>query len=193
MSAVAQGQARGGVRAKLERPLSPELRGLVTFLAAERGLAGNSVAAYRRDLEDLERFLAPRGRGLRSAGVEDYRNYLQGQSRLRKSTRTVTRRLAAIRVYLRYRQTLGEDTSAILDQLDRPKPEQTLPKVLSRAQVLRLINAPDPNSPLFFRDVAILELLYAAGLRASELCDLKLLDVNLNVECLRVLGKGMSV
>ena len=175
-----------------ERPQSPALKGLLVFLASERGLARNSIEAYRRDLEDLERFLAPRGRGLLTADVNDYRDYLQGQSRLHKSTRTVTRRLAAIRVFLRYQQTIGHDSTAILDQLDRPKPEQSLPKVLSKAHVLQLINTPDPASPLFFRDVAILELLYAAGLRASELCDLKLLNVNLSVECLRVMGKGMK-
>ena len=78
----------------------------------------------------------------------------------------------------------------ILQQLERPKPERALPKVLSRDQVRRLISSPDPKSPLFARDVAILELLYACGLRATELCDLKVRDVNLQVGCVRVLGKG---
>jgi integrase/recombinase XerD len=63
---------------------------------------------------------------------------------------------------------------------------------LNRSQVNQLIAAPDPASPLFSRDVAILELLYASGLRASELCDLKLRDANLQVGCVRVLGKGMK-
>ena len=81
---------------------------------------------------------------------------------------------------------------AILTQLERPKPEQSLPKILSRAQVSQLISAPDSKSMLFCRDVAILELLYAAGVRASELCDLKLNDLNLSVGCVRVLGKGMK-
>src|SRR5581483_7953932 len=70
--------------------------------------------------------------------------------------------------------------------------ESSLPKVLSRAQVNQLIAAPNPKSILFARDVAILEILYASGLRASELCDLKLRDVNLQVGCVRVLGKGMK-
>jgi len=65
-----------------------------------------------------------------------------------------------------------------------------LPKILSRAQVNQLIAAPNPRSMLFSRDVAILELLYASGLRASELCDLNLRDLNLTVGCVRVLGKG---
>jgi integrase/recombinase XerD len=171
---------------------SPVLKHLLGFLASERGLARNSIEAYRRDLQDFEKFLAGRNSSLPTAAVDDYRSYLHFQSRLGKSTKTVTRRLAAMRVYLRFLQTLGQDTRGILDQLDRPKPERSLPTVLSRAQVNQLIGAPDPESPLFFRDVAILELLYAAGLRASELCDLRLGDTNLSVGCVRVMGKGMK-
>jgi integrase/recombinase XerD len=136
-------------------------------------------------LEDCEGFLLSRGRTLASATADDYREYLQAQSRRGQSTRTVARRLAAIRVFLRYR-----DARDILQQLERPKPERSLPKVLSRAQVNQLIAAPDPASPLFARDIAILELLYACGLRATELCELKVRDVNLQVGCVRVMGKG---
>src|SRR6185295_1409864 len=84
----------------------------------------------------------------------------------------------------------GRNVKAILQQLERPKPERSLPKILSRAQVNQLIATPDPESPLYARDVAILELLYASGLRATELCELKLRDANLQVGCVRVLGKG---
>jgi integrase/recombinase XerD len=170
--------------------MSPELRGLIVYLNSERGLAANSVEAYRRDLQDLEEFLSARKQTLATAAADDLRAYLQSQSRTGKSTRTVARRLAAIRVYLKHRQVLGHDTRSILDQLDRPKPEKSLPHVLSKAQVNQLISAPDPESPFFFRDVAILELLYAAGLRASELCTLRLADLNLTAQCLRVFGKG---
>jgi len=93
-------------------------------------------------------------------------------------------------VFLRFRAGEGHDVTNILQQLERPKPERALPKVLSKDQVRRLLSAPDPRSPLFQRDVAILELLYASGLRASELCGVKLRDVNLQVGCVRVLGKG---
>jgi integrase/recombinase XerD len=109
-----------------------------------------------------------------------------------QSTKTVARRLAAIRVFLRFLAAQGFDVVGILQQLERPKPERALPKVLSRAQVNQLIAAPKPESSLFARDVAILELLYASGLRATELCELKVRDVNFQVGCLRVLGKGMK-
>jgi integrase/recombinase XerD len=168
----------------------PEFRPLLLYLASERGLAENSLHAYRRDLEDVDLFLTARGKNFLTAISDDFRAYLQDQSRRGKSTRTVTRRLAAIRVLLRFLVAQGHDKIEVLQQLERPKPEQSLPKVLSKSQVIQLISSPDPKSPLFTRDVAILELLYASGLRASELCDVKLRDVNLQVGCVRVLGKG---
>lgn len=169
------------------------VRALLLYLASERGLADNSLLAYRRDLEDVEDFLSQSRRtSLTDAGAEDFRAYLQNQTKKGRSTRTIARRLAAIRVFLRYLAGEGRETSHILQQLERPKPERPLPKILSRAQVNQLIAAPDPKSPLFARDVAILELLYAGGLRASELCDVKLRDANLQVRCVRVLGKGMK-
>lgn len=194
--AMKTASSRGGL-SKSPSPLdsssgSALLKGLLVFLASERGLADNSIHGYRRDLEDLERYLIEQGLTLETAGADEHRAYLRDQSRQGQSTRTVARRLAAIRVMLRYRMAMGEDTSGVLAELERPKPEKSLPKVLSKAQVNQLINSPNPKSRLFSRDVAILELLYASGVRASELCDLKLGDVNLQVGCLRVLGKGMK-
>jgi integrase/recombinase XerD len=176
------------------RIAEPKVRSFLSHLAAERGLAENSLLAYRRDLEDLDDFLGKRQLSLLSAGAEDYRAYLQGQSRRGKATRTVARRLAAIRVFLKFmsaqhpKEHFG--ATEILQQLERPKPERSLPKTLSRAQVNQLIFAPNPKSKLYARDVAILELLYASGLRASELCDVKVRDVNATVGVIRVMGKG---
>lgn len=174
------------------RSTDPKLHRFLLHLASERGLADNSLHAYRRDLEGIEDFLIKRNRKLSTADADDYRAYLQSQSRKGKSTKTQARRIAAMRVFLRYLVSEGQDTAAILQQLERPKPERDLPKVLSKSQVNQLISAPNPKSSLFARDVAILELLYASGLRASELCDLKVRDTNLQVGCVRVLGKGMK-
>jgi integrase/recombinase XerD len=84
----------------------------------------------------------------------------------------------------------GRDVKGILEHIDRPKAEKSLPKVLSREQVNRLINTPSPESTFYTRDVAILELLYASGLRASELCGLKLNDLQLREGLVRIFGKG---
>jgi integrase/recombinase XerD len=171
---------------------TPQLRLLLNYLQQERGLADNSVHAYRRDLEDLDRHLRGDGKDLTTATADDLRAYLRDQSRKGQSTKTIARRLAAIRVFLRYLATVGVDTVGILAQLERPKPEQSLPKILSKLQVNTLINTPNPKSMLYSRDVAILELLYASGLRATELCELKMRDTNLQVGCVRVIGKGMK-
>jgi integrase/recombinase XerD len=168
----------------------PQVRAFLLHLASERGLANNSLHAYRRDLEDMQDYFAECGKGLLTADGDAFRLYLQDQTRKGQSTRTVARRLAAIRVFLRFLPSIGHDTTGILQQLERPKPEQSLPKILSRSQVLQLINAPNPKSFLYFRDVAILELLYASGLRATELCELQQRDLNLQVGCVRVMGKG---
>lgn len=172
------------------RVVEPRLTQLLSHLATERGLAENSLHAYRRDLESLSDFLSGRNRNFQTSDERDYREYLHAQTRSGKSTRTVARRLAAIRIMLRF--FAGEDgkSAKILQQLDRPKPEQSLPKILSRAQVNQLIAAPNPKSKLYFRDVAILELLYASGLRASELCGVKLRDLNSSVGVIRIFGKG---
>lgn len=171
---------------------SPQLRAFLLYLASERGLADNSLNAYRRDLESVNDYFEARARTFLTAGVDDYRYYLQDQSRQKRATKTVARRLAAIRVFLKYLLEQGHPCEPILRQLERPRPERDLPKTLSRGQVNMLINAPDPKSLHFWRDVAILELLYACGLRASELCDLGVRDVNLQVGCVRVIGKGMK-
>ncbi|HEX8524433.1 MAG TPA: site-specific integrase, partial [Tepidisphaeraceae bacterium] len=170
----------------------PILRDFLLHLASERGLADNTLHAYRRDLQDINNYLQHQAKDLVRADADDYRGYLQSQRRAGQSTKTIARRVAAIRVYLRYRAGNGVDVTNMLAQLERPKPERSLPKVLGRGQVDQLIAAPDPKSFLFSRDVAILELLYASGLRASELCDLKVRDVNLQMGCVRVLGKGMK-
>jgi integrase/recombinase XerD len=185
--------ASSNSRSPLEtRSTLPALREFLLHLASERGLADNTLLGYRRDLEDIQDAFEKRGLSLTTADADAFRDYLQNQRRRGRSTKTVARRLAAIRVFLRYLAMQGYDVVGILQQLERPKPERSLPKILSRTQVNQLIAAPNPKSMLFARDVAILELLYASGLRATELCELKTRDVNLQVGCVRVLGKGMK-
>ena len=168
----------------------PEIRSFLVYLATERGLAQNTLDAYRRDLESLHAYLSERRSSLTTAGADELRTYLQEQTRSKKTTKTVARRLAAIKSFLRFRMSEGDDVAEIIAQLERPKPERDLPTTLSRAQVEQLISAPNPKDRLFSRDVAILELLYASGLRATELCELKLRDLNLQVGAVRVFGKG---
>lgn len=160
------------------------------YLAAERGLATNTIDAYRRDLEDAIRFFDKRQRTLEVADADDWRDFIQGATKRKLSTRTVSRRVAAVRSLVKFQAVEGRDVKGILEHIDRPKAEKSLPKVLSREQVNRLINAPSPESAYYSRDVAILELLYASGLRASELCGLKLNDLQMGEGLVRIFGKG---
>jgi integrase/recombinase XerD len=160
------------------------------YLLAERGLSNHTRHAYRRDLEDAARFLNAHRRSLQSATPDDWNQYVQSASKRRLSTKTVARRVAAVRSFLKFLELDGHDADKSLEQLNRPKPERSLPKILSRDIVNRLIGAPEADSPFQLRDVAILELLYASGLRATELCDLKLNDLDLINGSIRVFGKG---
>ncbi len=174
--------------------ISPEIRSFLSYLAVERGLAQNTADAYRRDLQDAESFLARRGRNLLDFGDTEAREFLQGCTRRGKSTKTVARRLAAIRALLKFQVISGirapADAQVVLERLERPKPSRDLPKTLSRGQVGKLLSAPDRSTPLGLRDAAMLELLYASGLRASELCGLKIGDFNIFLGVVRVFGKG---
>ena len=91
----------------------PEARAFLLHLASERGLATNSLSAYRRDLEDIDRWFNATGRQLLTAGPEDFRQYLQNQSRRGQSTRTVSRRLAAIRIFTRFLSDQPQHTQRV--------------------------------------------------------------------------------
>ena len=170
----------------------PLVRRFLGYLAAERGLSDNTCEAYRRDLEiAIDFFAGTRRAAIEVAEADDWTAFFRSQSQARKTTKTVARRVAAARSLLRFQAVEGRDVDAILDQIDRPKPERSLPKIMSREQVARLIATPDHcGAPYPSRDVAILELLYASGLRASELCAVRLGDLSLDEGFVRVFGKG---
>ena len=163
------------------------------YLAAERGLAAHTVAAYRRDLEDFERFLAARGQVL--SGPPDVRSteaYLQALLAAGRAPATMARRLSALRAYDRY---CAEEGSAPalqggLGRLPRPRRRLRLPRVLGVHETLALLEAVSGEGPCGLRDRAWVELLYASGLRVSELVGLDRGDLDLEQRSLRCRGKG---
>jgi integrase/recombinase XerD len=169
----------------------------VDHLVAERGLAANSVAAYRRDLEDLARFLQGQGQGLSeqlpAAAVGEY---LVALRRRGCAQATVARRLASLRAFRRFLEEDGRDRAAAeafadaLAAAPRPRAPARLPRVLSSEQIAALLAAPAGHDPRAMRDRALLELLYASGLRVSELTALRLGDFDLGRRMARVRGKG---
>ena len=172
-------------------PLGRNATDFLNYLVVEAGLSENTILGYGRDLRDFLEFCQVNGieqiQQLKPQCVQKYLCELAGGS---KSENSAKRALAAIRMFLRYAKLMGliEDDGAAI--LETPKTWQRLPVVCNRQQVLKLLEAPDPAEPFYLRDRAILELLYATGLRASELAGLKNSDLNLDIGYLRCLGKG---
>lgn len=164
-----------------------------TFIDAlwlEEGLARNTLAAYRRDLEMLERWLAAtHQRPLPQAGEADLHAYFAARHAGSRPT-SANRRLTVFKRY--YRWALREKLLAVDPTLKLAPAKQPLrvPKTLTEAQVELLLAAPDVAQALGLRDRAMLEVLYASGLRVSELVGLKTFNVGLNEGVLRVMGKG---
>jgi len=158
------------------------------YLTVEKGLAPNSVAAYRSDLSRLDQAM-PRRR-LEQAGREDLLRVMREMRLDGRSPRSVARWVVAVRGFFTYLVAAGcthEDPSA---HIDAPKTWKSLPKVLDAADVEALMSAPDRAKPHGLRDAAMIELLYATGLRVSELLRLRLGDLHLDAGYLRCWGKG---
>jgi integrase/recombinase XerD len=156
----------------------------------ERGLSENTLSAYRSDLQLLGCWLRGRDSELLLAGRDDLLAYLQQRIEAGAKARSSARLLSSIRRFYRYllrESLLNEDPSA---RIDSPKLGRSLPKTLTEADVERLLAAPDITTPMGLRDRAMLELLYASGLRVSELVSLILLQVNFQQGLVKVMGKG---
>ena len=161
------------------------------MMAAERGAAENTLAAYRRDLDSVAGFLTPRGIDIGAATTEDLRDYLAYLTEQGYAPRSSARRLSALRQFFRflYSEGLREDDPSA--ELDSPRRGRDLPKLLEVEEVDRLLSAARQRSgPEGLRLVALLELLYASGLRVTELVTLKLGAVQRDPRVILVTGKG---
>lgn len=157
---------------------------------SEFGLAENTLASYRSDLIGFARWLAGQGARLATASRELLYRYLAARAAAKYTARSNARLLSTLRRYYKLMRRLGlvEQDPTLL--LDAPKLPRALPKALSEGEVEALIRAPDSATPLGLRDRAMLELLYATGLRVSELVGLRADQINLRQGVLRVTGKG---
>jgi integrase/recombinase XerD len=160
-------------------------------LRIERALSGNTVDSYGRDLRDYLSDLVVHGVGEVSAlGSEPVREHLARLSDAGLSARSVARHLSAIRTFHRFLvddELIEEDPAA---EIQPPKQSRHLPGFLTQPEIDALLAAPDESQPRGQRDRAMIELMYAAGLRVSELCGLVLGDVRFDPGLVRVLGKG---
>jgi integrase/recombinase XerD len=170
-------------------PATPLIDRFIDALWLEDGLAANSLAAYRRDLQQLSAQLG--GRDLLAASEADLQRYFAATFAASRAS-TANRRLATLRRFYRWALREGMIERDPTLRLVSAKAPPRFPKSLTEEQVEALLAAPDPGSDLGLRDRAMLELLYATGLRVTELVGLKLIEVSLADGLVRVTGKGQK-
>lgn len=180
----------GPAKPDLVRQMDALLDPFLEHLVVERGLAQNSLEAYRRDLTRYGAYLKGRRRRVTALDRAEVPRYLLALREAGLSPRSVARHLSAIRQFHRFLVREGHATADPTSHLESPRPWRRLPTVLSRDEVDRLLAPRQARTPQEFRDRAMLELMYASGLRVSELVGLRLADLNLTVGVVRVLGKG---
>ncbi|HEX7991874.1 MAG TPA: site-specific tyrosine recombinase XerD, partial [Stenotrophomonas sp.] len=157
---------------------------------AENGLARASLESYRRDLEGLSRWRDGASNGLAGIDRAGLFDYLAWRTRHGWTARSNARLLSVLRAFFAQALKRGERSEDPASLLESPKLPRSLPKALAESQIEALLAAPDVDSPVGLRDRAMLELMYAAGLRVSELVNLPANAVNLRQGVLRVTGKG---
>ena len=176
-----------------DRVSSPELLQVHDYLdyaRVERGLAANSISNYQRDLIHFYKFLHGRGRSFADADRDDVRAFLAALYGGGLSARSVARHLISLRNFFRFLAKEGRIHSDPTAEVDAPKLAQTLPRYLTLEEVDTLLRQPDLSTFLGLRDKAMLELLYATGMRVSELVHLRRSDFDPGLGIVRCLGKG---
>jgi integrase/recombinase XerD len=162
----------------------------INYLYVERGLAENTRVSYQRDLKKFTEFLADRRGNIQRATRPMIISYLLSLENAGKKAATVARRLAAIKSYYGYLVREGRIDRDPTENLESPKLDKRLPTVLSVDEVNDLLRQPDAATAGGMRDRAMLELLYATGIRVTELVSLDIQDVNLDLSFVRCEGKG---
>jgi integrase/recombinase XerD len=164
--------------------------GFLSYLRVERGLSVNTLTAYRNDLAKLSRFAISSGKDLLSLRADDLATFMRSLSKQGLHPRSVARTLVAVRGFYRF---LIQDGFLKLDptaNLEAPKAWQALPRFLAAEEVERLLSCPVTSTDQGLRDKAMLEVLYATGLRVSEIVGLNPGNLNLELGFLTIFGKG---
>ena len=166
------------------------MEAFLEHLGLERRLSAHTVRAYREDLRGLATFLERGGGGLGSATHAQLRRWLAHLATRGMARSSIARKAAAVRSMYRFAMSRGVIGANPAAMLAAPKVPASLPAVLKPGEAVSLVEAPEGSDPWAVRDRAVLELLYAAGIRVSELCGLDVDDVDLEHGRVRVLGKG---
>jgi integrase/recombinase XerD len=167
-----------------------QVRTFLNYLRVEKGLSDNTIQAYRRDMAKFASFAAERKVGVTELRREHVVDFLGTLYRRHLDSRSVARHLVTIRHFFRFLLLEGTIESDPAANIESPKFRQSLPEFLSVDEVDRLLRQPDKNDVVGIRDRAMIELMYSTGLRVSELCGLRVSDLQMEPGCLRCIGKG---
>jgi integrase/recombinase XerD len=176
----------GALTAETAR-LRNQMTAFLNFCRLEKGLSANSLAAYSLDLAKLSAFL---GQSPDLPGPEGLRQYLDHLYQSGLDARSIARHLTTLRGFYGFLLREGEISADATEHLGTPRQWQSIPKFLNLEDIEKIIQVTDPTRPTGLRDRAMLELLYATGLRVSELCRLGLGDCNMDMAIVRATGKG---
>jgi integrase/recombinase XerD len=168
-------------------PLVAPITEFLNFCKIEKGLAANSLSAYAADLERYNRHCRLH---LSEDHTDTVLQYLNSLYRSGLGSRSIARHLASLRNFYNFLLREGKIAKDPTEHVRTPKQWKTIPKFLNLNQIERILQAPDAATPTGIRDRAMLELLYASGLRVSELCRVGISDLNLELGVLRTTGKG---
>lgn len=171
----------------LEERQFPWINEFLAYLRLERGLAENTILSYGRD---LKKFFALLKKVPEEVEEGDVRQFMRVELSSGVSHRTLARSLSALKSFYKYRIYIGQTLVSPLALIEQPELWKTLPETLSFDEVDRLLGLPDLTSPRGVRDKALLEILYATGMRVSELTAITLSKINREMGFLRVFGKG---
>lgn len=166
------------------------IREHLSYVRVEKGLSQNSLASYGRDLAKLRAFAEERGRDVEGLGKEDLKQFVMSLTRSGLAPRSVGRTMSAVRGFYRYLLLDGHVKMDPTADVLSPQGFQKLPRFLSHEEIEKLLEAPDTSTPLGIRDRAMMELLYATGMRVSELVSLKSGDLDVDQAILTCTGKG---
>jgi len=167
-----------------------QIRTFLNCLRVEKGLSDNTIQAYRRDMEKFAAFAATRKVGAKEIQRGDVVDFLGTLYRKGLDSRSVARHLVTIRHFFRFALLEGYIQDDPAATIESPRFRQSLPEFLSLEEVDRLLAQPDLKAVVGIRDRAMIELMYSCGLRVSELCGLRLADLQAEAGCLRCVGKG---
>ncbi|WP_278954302.1 site-specific tyrosine recombinase XerD [Lactobacillus apis] len=170
--------------------LQEDVEDYLRYSQIERGLSDNTIFAYRQDLMDFLAFLKKEGLNSWPTKAVDIDAFLAEQRDLNKATSSISRMISSLRKFYQWlvRQNIQKINPML--EIDSPKKEHRLPVALSVDEVTKLLDQPDVTKKLGIRDRALLETLYATGIRVSELINLKFSDLHEELKLLKVLGKG---